>query len=137
MPTEAPCGEQAKQGAKEEQAQASRDAGGVAQEGAHQGEEEEPEMVVLSFAANNIASLTIGLEARELSILWLGVEPEHQRQGLGSALLASSLLIARFAGARRVLLDNMLSDAHLSTFYTRWGFVHEHPPGPEMFLEML
>ncbi len=56
-------------------------------------------------------------------ILTLGVDPDHQRRGLGSRLLRDLLAIAADHGAREVLLEVRASDDGAQRLYLRHGFL--------------
>lgn len=61
---------------------------------------------------------------RTLYLCWLAVAPEHKGQGHGRFLLAMAEAVARWGGARRILLETPESHAWLPGFYTRHGYVN-------------
>lgn len=60
--------------------------------------------------------------AEQASIMTIAVAPEHQRQGLGRALMTALLDYARTAGAAEVLLEVRADDAGAQSLYAAFGF---------------
>lgn len=60
-----------------------------------------------------------------LTINGLAVSPEHQRQGIGLALVQAALEEARRRGARKVSLRVLAPNARAGRLYERCGFVQE------------
>ena len=90
----------------------------------------DPEGVVVGFAT------VVGTgPVRELDDLF--VEPDHQRHGVGAALVADAVARARRSGAERI---EVTGNPHASRFYTAVGFEpdgevgdrarHRHPDAP-------
>ena len=63
--------------------------------------------------------------AHVLTINGLAVSPEHQRQGIGLALVQAALEEARRRGARKVSLRVLAPNARARRLYERCGFVQE------------
>ncbi len=63
------------------------------------------------------------LLAETAQVLTIGVDPDHQRRGLGSLLLADLLAIAVAAGAGEVVLEVRATDRGAQRLYERHGFV--------------
>ena len=58
----------------------------------------------------------------EVQLLNIGIAPEHQRLGLGSALLQHVCLVARRHGAARMFLEVRPSNGPALALYRRHGF---------------
>ena len=58
----------------------------------------------------------------------LAVHPDHQREGVGTALVADALWWARRRGAIAMLVNTQESNATALTLYERLGF-HAEPEG--------
>lgn len=71
-----------------------------------------------------IAYAVLLAAADEVELLVLGVAPEHQRRGVGRALLEHACQAARRAGKARLLLEVRVSNTAARAFYARLGF-HE------------
>jgi ribosomal protein S18 acetylase RimI-like enzyme len=74
--------------------------------------------------------------ALEAYLAELYIVPERRGQGLGRALLARALDVAREAGADRIDLGTSEDDVAARALYERMGFTrHESPPhGPIMYV---
>ena len=55
-------------------------------------------------------------------VIQFGVEPSHQRQGLGSRLMTFAEERARALGAREVAVDTAENASHLVEFYQVRGY---------------
>jgi ribosomal protein S18 acetylase RimI-like enzyme len=60
---------------------------------------------------------------RTLYLCWLAVAPGHKGQGHGRFLLAMAEAVARWQGARRIVLETPERHAWLPGFYRRHGYV--------------
>jgi ribosomal protein S18 acetylase RimI-like enzyme len=69
-----------------------------------------------------VAYAILMLHPRTLRIYSLAVAPDQQGRGLGRALVADALALARAAGAERVSLEVDALDAALVAWYGRQGF---------------
>ena len=59
----------------------------------------------------------------DLEIYNIGVEPSHQRSGIGSELMQELLKICHENGVRNIWLDVRASNLTAQAFYSRFGFV--------------
>jgi ribosomal-protein-alanine N-acetyltransferase len=60
----------------------------------------------------------------ESSIINLAIDPDHQRKGYGSELLAYALDQLRLEGIRKVYLDVRSSNLAAQRLYEKYGFRH-------------
>ena len=71
----------------------------------------------------SLAGYVVGrLAAGELHINNLAVRPNHRQQGIGAALLARVLEVAKSANGRVAFLEVRASNSIAQTFYERCGF---------------
>lgn len=77
----------------------------------------------LAWAQEELAGFIVTMPAvDEAHLLVIGVAPQRQRSGLGSALLAHACAAARQAGMRRMLLEVRPSNTAALAFYQRREF---------------
>lgn len=79
-------------------------------------------LVAVDPSAQVIGAIVTWLVVDEAHIATIAVHPDHQNQGIGSALLASALLIASRRGARSSLLEVRRSNLAALKLYRHFGY---------------
>jgi ribosomal protein S18 acetylase RimI-like enzyme len=103
----------------------------------------QPDFFLVGVVDGEIAAtVMVGYEGHRGWIQYLGVDPEHQRTGLGRAIMAEAERLLRAEGCPKINLQVRTSNTGVIAFYQRLGFALddvvsmgkrlEHDgPGPE------
>jgi ribosomal protein S18 acetylase RimI-like enzyme len=88
---------------------------------------EQPEgfLVAVDDASTVIGTVMVGYDGHRGWINYLGVSPDHQRRGIGRALMAEAERLLRTKGCPKINLQVRTSNVAVIAFYKAIGFMQD------------